>query len=333
MIMSNHRYVFSEESVSSIAAFKEAVSKNNHHSKLAGKWNHILPQNEELLKRIEVNKKDFVINLEESNQSTIVSTVSIKPIINESNTSNVEYHLNILMQQLKHLDLIPDQTFTEIQSNLTNNQMEELFQLLSRSVHIEDIHKLGKSVAKCVNANDLCVLYSNIIFVKLSEEQSDKITEVLLLLLESYPVIINVQLSKYLVNLKEECPRALQENLKYLKASHKQALLREFIQNCSKLEVAHFPLCELLINEQLDQGAVKKFVNMLTKSSMEYNGDKNFGKLLLQVIVKVGNIVKYFEDDFRSIIKNHRSPWKVKLTKTFENAINSFDSVNETMHF
>lgn len=74
----------------------------------------------------------------------------------------------------------------------------------------------------------------------------------------------------------------------------------------------------MLINNQIDHETHKKLIEMLSNISEKHSRDKNFGKLLIQLIDALGTNLIHFEQQLKRIIAGHQSIWKSKMEKIMQ---------------
>lgn len=102
------------------------------------------------------------------------------------------------------------------------------------------------------------------------------------------------------------------------KENHLTVLVfRDIVINCKKLEARHFRVIEQLMEAKSESHVISRIIDVMASQTSESCNDKSFGKLLIAVIQVLGTRVHQFELPLRQMIRNHRSPWKNKAEKMF----------------
>lgn len=91
------------------------------------------------------------------------------------------------------------------------------------------------------------------------------------------------------------------------------------MRNCPKFQEKYIPLLEILVTNHADQESFSGLVTLITTISDQYSSSKSFGKLLLHVTTCVGRHFPVIESSLSHIVASHKSIWKGKIQKCFEN--------------
>lgn len=92
-----------------------------------------------------------------------------------------------------------------------------------------------------------------------------------------------------------------------------------FLLDCEQFQDKYISVVENLISNQTDLAVFSKLIELLSASSEQFTSNKGFGKLLMSIVKYLGrNVQGSIAIMLSHIIASHRSIWKSKIQKCFD---------------
>ncbi|XP_056633841.1 uncharacterized protein LOC130443295 [Diorhabda sublineata] len=199
--------------------------------------------------------------------------------------------------------------------------LETLFKQLQEELNSEEIIAFGTSLnSNFIKNNAIISTYIKYLLIhQLTLDYSDQCQLNLNNISYQYPDILSDELCSYLLN-----PTEGYRNLQFLESlspDFKTKLLRNFVINSNELEENHISILDILFGEKVETDTINKLIEIMSKSADSFATNKIFGKFLLKLIQLLGKQVVLLEKPMNHIIGIHRSIWKVKIQKTYDEFI------------
>nr|XP_023023014.1 uncharacterized protein LOC111511231 [Leptinotarsa decemlineata] len=210
---------------------------------------------------------------------------------------------------------------TSVISHLHNSHvnLESIFSHLTGVLNVEEVLHFGSSLKSEVVNNDIISCYvRHLLLKKLSEEFSEQLQSTFNEFCKKYPSILKVEISSILMNTKESCSKVFLQFLDGLADEFKSSILKNFIFSCEDLQLHHISLIDILLNSQVEIESLNKLVEIMSFAADKYTTEKTFGKLLMNALKLLGKNVALLEKPLNHIIASHRSVWKSKIQKIFD---------------
>ncbi|KAJ8926995.1 hypothetical protein NQ314_020556 [Rhamnusium bicolor] len=344
--MNKLRYEFSEENRRYLLHFLKVANeqKSNNHCNINEykTFKTLFP----LDNKFENDLDDYI-----SKQNTIID-------ITESDEDSVENVFEQLLQQNLPLDenlekceqnlsqsIIDDITYS-IKENLetqkclsssvlchledSNVNQDAIFSLLSEQLNFEEVLNFGISLKSIPVGSNLLVSYyfRYLLIKKLTLDYSDQLQEVLNEFSVKYSDILLEELTKTLLSTESQSKVFLQF-VTGLNTDFKTKMFRKFIFTCEN----YIGTIEILISSQVEYDSLNRLIEIMSNATNNFNSDKSFGKLLMSVIKFLGKNCALLEQPLKHIIGTHRSIWKAKLQKIFEDCLQDSSVLTQSFRY
>ncbi|XP_028132618.1 uncharacterized protein LOC114328068 isoform X1 [Diabrotica virgifera virgifera] len=334
------RYEFCEENKSLLQAFikKANQCKSNIHCnhKEYNRLSKILPLAPLSDKYGEAKEVITISDSDEDCQNdneitSLCKTIneSLRPL-NETVADDITYAIKEILETEKCLNA---SLISDLHSSKLN--LDNIFQQLFKELGYESIIDFGQSLRSNVISNDniILVYVKYLLLPQLELEYSDRSQENLNEFCNKYSDIVSERLSDHLLICDDKYSRSLLQFVDGLSEQFKVKMFKNLVTNCKNLEDNHISLFDTLQGEQVDNDTLNKLVEIMSKSADKHSTNKNFGKFLLKIIQLVGKNISTFEKPLNHIIGTHRSIWKGKIQKTYDELLQDSFLMSQSLRY
>ncbi|XP_028132619.1 uncharacterized protein LOC114328068 isoform X2 [Diabrotica virgifera virgifera] len=254
---------------------------------------------------------------------------SLRPL-NETVADDITYAIKEILETEKCLNA---SLISDLHSSKLN--LDNIFQQLFKELGYESIIDFGQSLRSNVISNDniILVYVKYLLLPQLELEYSDRSQENLNEFCNKYSDIVSERLSDHLLICDDKYSRSLLQFVDGLSEQFKVKMFKNLVTNCKNLEDNHISLFDTLQGEQVDNDTLNKLVEIMSKSADKHSTNKNFGKFLLKIIQLVGKNISTFEKPLNHIIGTHRSIWKGKIQKTYDELLQDSFLMSQSLRY
>lgn len=273
--------------------------------------------------------------------------------VSQFNFSVSADHTEIIIESLLKEKTISKSDFEKLVSDCDEGQIESVILAVKGKLDVKTVCDFG--VALCTYENEesgvvFRYFYEHILFplvgtfgliicdrsflfffFKLSVEQSTAFQEMFCGVYKKFYRLIKIEdVVKRLF-----CCGVFLQNISKLDAEFKNEILRwvcllfgfcgseinacfvfsNVVLNCRQLDENYVKVLECLLDKNTHHSVIKMIVVFL--ASQGETKDKALGKLLVSLIQILGRNIHQFEQPLRQIIAHHKSVWRTKIQKTF----------------
>ncbi|CAG9858064.1 unnamed protein product [Phyllotreta striolata] len=205
--------------------------------------------------------------------------------------------------------------------NDSNLDLDAIFNKLSEDLTVENSVDLGIMMISLYNKEEVIKAYIKHILIKqLLAEHSDRLQNNLNTFCVNYPSVLQEELTRHLLD-SSNYSNAVLKFLNALPRQFRDKLLRNLLLTIKNLEECHFALFDALVDDLTETTSLNRLVEFMSKNRDNYTMNKVFGKFLLKVIQLLGDDLSAVEKPMSHIIENHRSIWKGKIQKIYQEFI------------
>ncbi|KAJ8984308.1 hypothetical protein NQ317_012279 [Molorchus minor] len=273
-----------------------------------------------------VSKQNVVIDITEDDDQDQSSSKDIIEFVNENLSIIVNANqstVNDLIHSIKeYLETEKCISISILNTLIESDVKEIVFSLLTDILNTEEVLSFGTSLQKANIDNHFVIAYyiKYLLISKLTFEYSDQLQDILNQFSTRYPNITLEELNEVLLNIGDNCKIVLQF-INGLNVEFKTCLLKKFVFNCKTFNENYIPVVETLISAHVEYNILNKLIEILSNASGSFINDKSFGKFLVKVVTLLGKNVTSVEQPLRHIIGSHKSIWKSKIQKTFDDCL------------
>lgn len=352
------KYEFSKHSYDKLKQFLEVVENNVTDTQNSIETNKILkqmfPENVELLKALKQHRctrNDVIEIQDDSEDSNIQNTDSLTDADDVANTGNPTYtkHNNSSSSNSNHqallenvvfslkemLDLKVDNTTTDMITILTQHE-QNLDYIFHHLKNHSNVFNLGKSIANFSNIS-LIQGYCDIILRYHILSGTDGVELILQDFIEKHPQISCDSLVKCLLMISDEdkVTREFTDALLLLSDENKINILRNFVTQCSQLNLTKLKIVNNFLHNKMDLLVTKNLLDILSKNAVTLCADRNYALLLENLMLKSSSNLFPLKEHMKNVLNLVPGILKLKLLKklsTLEQK-GSEHSFSQTMHF
>lgn len=224
--------------------------------------------------------------------------------------------VNAIKETLHSENLLPDSVIKSLKADCTPEQLNEIFASLSG--HSRCLFEVARSlsVSTVEEKRSLAHVFIKAHFLPcVSKEENDETKRAFKELIEAFPA----ETTREVVALiGGECPKTFLNHLGCLSPNEKSIFLRGFLSRGSKLEKAQVPNLERLFFEGIPLDLLGGLVEVLCGSAGDLAADKQFGKLLVNLVETKDRNLALFERELKVVIRNHKSVWRARAESALE---------------
>ncbi|KAK5648754.1 hypothetical protein RI129_003646 [Pyrocoelia pectoralis] len=326
-------YTFSEKSEPELLEFFKVVANQTPEPvpvELKELWEQVLPMDNGILEKIASVKSSKVVECLEINDSDgedvlneiRLSTQNDQLASNIASTSTDDF-VDGVKELLEGEDILSEDVIKNMAIYLPD-QLEEIFISLSNDLNSQSVWKLWKSISnsKCIERDLVTSYFSKYILTQKMLTNDHIVEELLQEMFETLPCVVSTTLANGLVNMDVKDLTIIRKHIQELPDGYRNILLKQFLKTCTTLQAQHIPSISCLVSKCSDADNLNIITELMYKNAKEFSSDKNFGKLIIDIVSILGNRIISYESHLKHVITIHKSIYESQARKMFENCLN-----------
>lgn len=329
-------YTFSEQSEPELLEFFKVVANQSSEPvpvQLKELWEQVLPMDKGILEKIASVKSSNVVECVEIYDSD-GEDVSNEIRLSTQNDQSYELASNIaststddfvdgVKELLEGEDILSEDVIKKMAIYLPN-QLEEIFISLSNDLNSQSVWKLWKSISnsKYMERDLVTSYFSKYILTQKMLTNDHIVKELLQEMFETLPYVVATTLGNDLVNMDVKDLTIIRKHIQVLPDGYRNILLKQFLKTCTTLQTQHIASISCLVSKCSDADNSNIITELMYKNAKEFSSDKNFGKLIIEIITILGNKIINYESHLKHVITIHKSIYESQARKLFENCLN-----------